>query len=111
MTVFDTTPPVLSLPANITTEATGPAGATVPYTASASDTGGSGVAAMSFLPASGSTFPIGTTTVGASATDNAGNTATGTFTLTVEDTTAPTASVPAALHLAAGPTGMRRWVT
>ena len=85
----DTTPPVLTLPANITAEATSAAGATVTYTASASDAG-SGVATSSFLPASGSTFPIGMTTVNASATDIAGNTASGSFTVTVADTTAPT---------------------
>ena len=78
----DITPPVLTLPANITTVATSTSGAVVNYTASASDDG-SGVATASFLPASGSTFPIGTTTVNASATDRSGNTATGSFTVTV----------------------------
>jgi FG-GAP repeat/HYR domain/Abnormal spindle-like microcephaly-assoc'd, ASPM-SPD-2-Hydin len=84
----DGTVPVLTLPANIVAEATGPTGRVVTYSASASDPG-SGVATSSFLPASGSTFPIGATTVNASATDNAGNTATGSFTVTVQDTTAP----------------------
>lgn len=36
-----------------------------------------------FTPASGSTFPIATTTVNASATDQAGNVAAGSFTVTV----------------------------
>ena len=57
-------------------------GATVTYTASASDAG-SGVSMSSFLPASGSTFAPGTTTVSASATDAADNTTTGSFTVTV----------------------------
>jgi hypothetical protein len=40
-------------------------------------------------PASGDTFGIKTTTVNCSATDKAGNTASGSFTVTVEDTIAP----------------------
>lgn len=87
--MIDTTAPTFSLPANIMAEATSEAGAVVTYTASASDAG-SGVASSSFLPASGSTFPFGTTTVNASATDNAGNMAMGSFTVTVADTLAPT---------------------
>ena len=39
--------------------------------------------------ASGETFPLGTTTVTCSATDAAGNTSTGTFDVTVQDTTPP----------------------
>ena len=78
----DKTAPTLNLPANITVEAADANGATVTYSASATD-GGSGVATSSFLPASGSVFPIGTTTVNASATDNAGNMSTGSFTVTV----------------------------
>ncbi len=85
----DATSPVLSLPANITVEATSALGATVTYTSSASDAQ-SGIESSSFLPASGSTFPIGTTTVNASATDNSGNTATGLFSVTVVDTMEPT---------------------
>lgn len=91
LTVFeinDTLAPALALPSNIITEATGPVGATVTYTASATD-GGSGVATSSFLPASGSVFAIGETTVNASATDNAGNSSSGSFTVTVQDTTDP----------------------
>ena len=79
---LDTTPPVLTLPANISVPATSGAGAVVTYDASASDLG-SGVATSSFLPASGGTFPSGVTTVSASATDVAGNTVTGSFTVTV----------------------------
>lgn len=86
--VADTTAPVLTLPANLVVEATGPNGAVANYTASATDdTDGS--VAVNLSPASGSTFPLGTTTVNASASDAAGNTATGSFTVTVQDTTAP----------------------
>src|SRR4029077_8822515 len=47
--------------------------------------------------ASGSTFALGTTTVSFTAKDAAGNTKTGTFTVVVKDTTAPTwsSSTPA----------------
>ncbi len=89
----DATPPTLTLPAPIIAEATSGSGAVVIYTASASDAGG--LASSSFTPASGSTFPLGTTTVQASASDNAGNTATGSFTVTVRDTTAPVVTGPA----------------
>jgi hypothetical protein len=85
----DTTPPVLSLPANITAEATGPSGAAVTYTATATDLV-DGPVTPSCAPASGSTFALGATTVTCSAVDDAGNTASGSFTITVQDTTPPT---------------------
>ncbi|SUS06554.1 exported hypothetical protein [uncultured Defluviicoccus sp.] len=88
VTVRDTMAPTLTLPANIVAEATSAAGGTVDFTASASDIV-SGPVAVSFSQASGSVFPLGITTVTASATDAAGNTSTGTFTVTVRDTTAP----------------------
>ena len=44
--------------------------------------------AVVFDIASGSTFGFGTTTVHYSATDHAGNTASGSFTVTVQDTIA-----------------------
>jgi large repetitive protein len=84
----DTTPPVLTL-TDVTAEATSPAGATVTYTATAFDNV-DGTITPTCSPASGSTFALGVTTVQCSATDAAGNTATGSFTVTVSDTTAPT---------------------
>jgi hypothetical protein len=89
VTVRDTTPPALSLPANITAEATGPNGAAVTYTATATDLV-DGSVAVTCSPASGSTFPLGTTTVQCSATDAHNNTAHGSFTILVQDTTPPT---------------------
>ncbi|WP_371321789.1 HYR domain-containing protein, partial [Vibrio parahaemolyticus] len=41
------------------------------------------VTSITSVPASGSTFPLGTTTVNCSATDNHGNTSTCSFTVTV----------------------------
>jgi hypothetical protein len=84
----DTTAPVLSLPGNLVVEATGPGGSAATYAASANDDV-DGAVAVDLSPASGSTFPLGTTTVNASATDAAGNTTTGSFTVTVQDTTPP----------------------
>ena len=92
VTVTDTTPPTLSLPGNQVVQATGPAGATVTYAATATDLV-DGTDPVHCLPASGSTFPIGVTTVACSATDAHGNKATGSFTVTVTDT--PTLHLPA----------------
>lgn len=89
----DTTPPVLHLPANMTVEATGPDGAVVTFTATADDADPEHPA-VSCSPASGSTFPLGTTPVTCAATDAAGNTATGSFSVTVVDTTPPEITTP-----------------
>jgi hypothetical protein len=104
VTVVDTTAPTLTLPADIVAEATGATGATVGYTASAADIVDGGVAPVC-SPASG-VFPLGTSTVTCTATDVAGNTASGTFTVTVRDTTAPALTVPADIVAeATGPAG------
>jgi hypothetical protein len=89
VTVQDTTKHELKLPANITEEATGPNGNTVTYSASASDLV-DGSVNVSCTPNSGSTFAIDTTTVNCEATDAAGNKASGSFTVKVQDTIAPT---------------------
>lgn len=93
ITVVDTTPPTLSLPANITKDATGPSGATVTFTATASDLV-DGSVPVTCTPASGSTFPLGTTTVQCSSTDAHTNTAHGSFTITVVRTP-PVLTLPA----------------
>jgi hypothetical protein len=77
----DTTPPVLTLPANINAVATGPAGAAVSFAATATDDL-DGPVPVACAPPSGATFAIGTTTVNCSASDAAGNTTTGSFTVT-----------------------------
>ena len=89
VTVQDTTPPTLSLPADLILEATSPAGAVATYSATATDPV-DGAVSVTLTPPSGSTFPLGTTTVTASAADAAGNTTTGTFRVMVVDTTPPT---------------------
>ena len=88
----DDAPPTLGLPTGITAEATGPDGAPVTWTATATDAI-DGALTPSCTPVPG-TFPLGTTTVSCSATDAAGNTATGSFAVGVVDTTAPTLALP-----------------
>ncbi|HXA19780.1 MAG TPA: HYR domain-containing protein [Thermoanaerobaculia bacterium] len=89
VTVVDTTPPTLNLPGTITAEATGPSGAAVTYTATATDLV-DGSRPVTCDHASGSTFPLGSTTVQCTATDTHNNTAHGSFTVIVQDTTPPT---------------------
>jgi hypothetical protein len=93
VTVQDTTPPLLNLPNNITKEATGPNGATASWSASASDLV-DGSVAVNCDASSGDTFPLGTTTVHCSASDSHSNSANGSFTVTVQDTTKPSLSLP-----------------
>ncbi|MES2392081.1 MAG: Ig-like domain repeat protein, partial [Acidobacteriota bacterium] len=80
--------PVLTLPSNIVVEATSSSGAIVAFTATATDPT-DGTVPVTCTPTSGSTFPIAATPVNCSATDKAGNTTTGSFTITVRDTTPP----------------------
>jgi Ca2+-binding RTX toxin-like protein len=88
VTVRDTTPPAVTVPAALTGEATGPFGAPVTFAVSASDVV-SGPVAVSCLPASGTMFSLGTRTVLCRAVDAAGNWGGGSFTVTVVDTTPP----------------------
>jgi alpha-tubulin suppressor-like RCC1 family protein len=80
--VGDTVAPVLSLPDDISTPATTTAGAAVTWTATATDAA-DGVVAVTCTPVSGSQFAAGDTVVNCSASDLAGNTANGAFTVTV----------------------------
>jgi hypothetical protein len=93
----DVTPPVLSVPGSVTTEAVSAAGSTVTYDAAADDAI-DGPVSPACAPPSGSTFALGSTTVTCVATDDAGNVATAAFDVTVVDTTPPTI----ALHGNAG---------
>jgi len=91
VTVVDTTPPTIDSHGDETAEATGPTGATVSYTSPATSDIVDGAGTASCLPASGSTFALGTTTVLCSAVDAHGNHAVQTsFNVTVQDTTPPT---------------------
>lgn len=105
ITVTDLDGPALALPADLVAEATSADGATVTFTASASDQV-DGSVPVTCVADSGSTFALGTSTVNCSASDLSGNTTQGSFTVTVRDTNAPVISVPADFTVqASGPSG------
>lgn len=98
--ILDITPPVISVPQDITAEATSAEGAVVNFNATAHDAF-YGDEPVTCNPASGSTFTIDpttskTTTVTCSSSDQADspNTATAFFKVTVQDTTPPKLSLP-----------------
>ena len=93
--ILDTTPPVISnVPAPIVAEATSAAGAVVTYALPTALDDRDGAVAVTCAPGSGSTFPLGTTTVTCAATDAAGNSSSSSFTVTVRDTTPPALTCP-----------------
>jgi len=103
ITVEDVEPPVLTVPPNITVaNDLGLATAVVNYSAPIVADNAPGATA-DCAPPSGSTFPLGLTTVTCTATDSADNTATGTFTVTVVDTQPPSITVPANITVSADP--------
>jgi hypothetical protein len=88
ITVIDNTAPAISCPADIVVNAVaGTCAAPVTFTVSATDN--CSVPSVGVDHASGSSFPVGTTTVHATATDAAGNTSNCIFTVTVKDITPP----------------------
>jgi hypothetical protein len=94
ITVTDNQPPAITCPANITVNnALNQCGANVSYSATASDNCPG--TTITYTPASGSFFPVGTSTVTARATDASGNTATCSFTVTVRDAQPPSITCPA----------------
>lgn len=105
--VQDTTPPIFTPPANQTLEATGPTGAVAVFSATATDLV-DGVRPVICSPASGSTFPLGATTVACNSTDLHGNSSNGTFTLTVRDTKPPVVTPPASITIPATEAGGAR---
>ncbi len=93
ITAVDSTPPVAICPGNITNEAASASGAVVTFSISGTDN--CTLSSVVAVPASGSTFPIGVTTVTVTATDSVGLTNACTFTVRVQDTTGPSISCPA----------------
>lgn len=81
---IDLTPPVL--PGDSVAEATSPAGATVAFDAVDNL---DPLPSVQCTPGSGSTFPLGTTPVTCTAVDAAGNQASASLAVTVQDTTPP----------------------
>jgi fibronectin type 3 domain-containing protein len=76
LTVHDITPPVVTCPTGVVAGCSGPSGAPVTFTVTATDDfdGPLPPSSITCVPASGSTFPRGTNTVTCSATDSSGNT-------------------------------------
>jgi hypothetical protein len=86
VTIVDTTPPVLTVPADIVLEATGLLTPVSLGTATATDLADPSPVLTNDAPPA---FPIGTTVVTWTATDAAGNSASATQSVTVADTTPP----------------------
>jgi hypothetical protein len=102
ITVTDTTPPTITCPAPITVEADQPSAAFVtPGSASASDIAGP----ATVTNVSAGVFPLGTTTIAYSATDQSGNTSSCSSSITVVDTTPPTITCPASITVEADQPG------
>jgi hypothetical protein len=103
VTVNDSQPPTITCPANIVaSNDPNQCGAVVNYTAPTASDNCPGVT-VSCLPASGSFFPKGATTVTCTATDAASNTATCSFTITVNDTQPPSIACPANITVETAP--------
>lgn len=94
VTVNDTQNPTVTCPANKSLSADANCTASTTYTAVAADNC-PGVGSPSCSPPSGSSFPLGTTTVTCTATDASGNQGNCSFTVTVVDTTPPVITCPA----------------
>ena len=106
---IDATPPVLALPSTRIGEADGPGGAIASFTVSASDSGGALLqSAVTCTPGSGQLYPIGTTTVTCRVSDAAGNLATGSFDVVIQDTTAPAINAPNVSFTATSADGARK---
>lgn len=105
VTVRDTTAPTLTVPPSQTLEATSASGAVATFAASATDAVTANPS-LTYSAGSGSTFALGTTTVTVSAKDGANNIGTGSFSITVRDTTPPTIATRAdVIAEATGATG------
>jgi HYR domain len=103
LTVTAPAAPTITCSAAQTVQATTSAGATVNY-AAPTVTGAAAPVAVTSQPASGSVFPIGTTTVTATATDALNRSASCTIPITV--TPAPTTTFAIGDRVAAGPNGV-----
>ena len=103
-TPVDTTPPVLNLPPSVTLEATGPGGVVHTFVATATDDQDPSPTVYC-TPPSGSLFPLGYTSVNCTATDASGNSSSGSFAVTVVDTTPPALTVPAYLTVECNASG------
>ncbi len=88
ITVQDTTSPTVNVPSDITVEATDSSGAVVSFEANATDDV-DGSLPVNCPHNSGDAFALGITNVVCSATDSSGNQGNNSFSINVQDTTAP----------------------
>jgi len=96
ITVVDNQPPTITCPASVTVNAAADqCGAVVTFATPTVSDNAPGVGAPTSVPASGSTFAVGTTIVTSTVLDAAGNSASCTFSVTVRDVQAPTIACPA----------------
>lgn len=86
---YDAQAPVVTVPNNITEEATGPGGAVVTFNVSAEDDVSGDPLPVSCTRNSGTTFPLGSSPVTCTAQDEAGNEDSDSFNVVVQDTTGP----------------------
>jgi hypothetical protein len=101
--VVSNTPPTLVLPASVTLEGHTAGGALAAYTAGATDAEDDPDPTPVCTPAVGEVIGLGTTTVHCAVTDSGGLRVSGSFPLTVEDTTPPSLTgLPDGLLLATG---------
>ncbi|MEO8614293.1 MAG: HYR domain-containing protein, partial [Luteolibacter sp.] len=84
----DKTPPVFGATPDLTVNTTSVSGTSVSYGVLANDDAGGAIQATC-TPASGSVFPVGSTTVNCTAIDLSGNSATASFTVTIINTSGP----------------------
>ena len=91
---YEAQPPTVAAHANVAVAVSPPAPTVVTFTSPAGTDEQGGVAAVACLPASGSTFAVGTTTVTCTATDAVGHTASGSFQVIVSAVAAPSPPAP-----------------
>jgi len=90
---YEAQSPTVAAQPNASVAATSASGAAVTYTTPAGTDEQGGVVAVTCLPASGSTFPVGSTTVTCTATDAVGHTGTRTFQVNVGSFVLPDAAM------------------
>ncbi|WPB81180.1 HYR domain-containing protein [Archangium violaceum] len=104
--VQDTTAAVVSCPADQIVEAENATGANVTWPPAEASDGEMSRPTLTYSHDNGGRFPVGDTTVTATAKDGAGNTSSCTFQVSVRDTQAPSLRCPATLRTEAlGPSG------
>ena len=91
---YEAQPPTIAAHANVTAAVSPAAPLAVTYTPPAGTDEQGGSAAVACLPASGSSFAVGSTTVTCTATDAVGHTASGTFQVIVTAVAAPAPPSP-----------------